>query len=208
MRVVANYILLLEIIGLAFFISYSNSGDATKQMVDGQDDEVIEAVALHPVDRDEYVPSNAANKKSVPVSDEVREFLTEAADGRLMDAQEGELAAGKGTTSSIREYGKLMMMDQAMLLEKLKAIASHKNVSLPTHISKEKQEGSEDLKSKSGDEFDKKFVRMMIIDHKRDIRLYKKASRFDDEEVSEYARTYLPVIENHLERIRKIRKAN
>ena len=133
-------------------------------------------------------------------------FLTEMTDARLMDREEGKQAVLKGTTQEIKKYGQLMIDDQTYLLKELQKIAATKNITLPTEISEEKQNGLKDLKEKSGADFDKKFIKMICIDHKRDVRKFKKAAKCNDSGVSNFAKEHLPMIESHLKKIKQIEK--
>ena len=133
-------------------------------------------------------------------------FLTEMTDARLMDREEGKQAVLKGTTQEIKKYGQLMIDDQTYLLKELQKIAATKNITLPTEISEEKQNGLKDLKEKSGADFDKKFIKMICIDHKRDVRKFKKAAKCNDSGVSSFAKEHLPMIESHLKKIKQIEK--
>ena len=155
--------------------------------------------------------ANEANEKKADnkVADEdVAECLVKSADARMMGSREGTLATKKGTTSSIREYGQLMISDQSMLLEKIKALALKHNITLPTGISDKKESGREDLAAKDGKDFDEKFIKMMTIDHERDIKLFKKSIKFKNKEVSTFAQTYLPLIQSHLDKIITIKQAS
>jgi hypothetical protein len=42
---------------------------------------------------------------------------------------------------------------------------------------------------------------MMIIDHERDVKLFEKATEYDDAEVSAFAKANLPIIQSHLDKI-------
>jgi putative membrane protein len=144
--------------------------------------------------------------KHKTANDRVTKFLTDAADARLMDTEEGKLARERGTTEEIRSYGRWMMRDQSTLLKEIKEIAQKKSIVLPAKISEEKAEGLEDLKKEKGKNFDKKFMKMIAVDHKRDVREFKKATHFEDAETKKFAAQYLPTIESHLERIKEIEK--
>ncbi len=61
------------------------------------------------------------------------------------------------------------------------------------------------MSEKNGEDFDKKFIKMMIIDHERDIKLFKKALDYKDAEVSAFAKKYLPMIQGHLDKIEVIK---
>lgn len=157
--------------------------------------------------RDAVKAANAVNEKKAAAKifdGDIAEFLVKSADARMMDAQEGKLAATMGTTTAIRNYGKRMVKDQAMLLKKIKALAASKKISLPATISHEKQEGKDELLAKAGKEFDTKFMKMMKLDHVRDIKLFKKASTCADVGVRAFAVRYLPLIEDHLNKINEL----
>lgn len=153
---------------------------------------------------DQAMAVNEQRSGNNPVKEEVAEFLVTAADGRMMDIREGKRAAHHGTKIVIQEYGNVMINDQQLMLDLIRKMAAARNIELPADISNEKKEGSEDLANTLEHKFDRKFLRMMIIDHKRDLKLFKKAVKCDDEEVSEFAELYIPVIQNHLARARAL----
>lgn len=140
------------------------------------------------------------NEKKV-VSEEVAVFLVRSADARLVNTKQGRLAMERGTTAAIREYGKLMLKDQATLMQQIKELAAKRNVALPQGISNTKDDGRESLAGKTGKDFDTQFVKMMKADQQRDVRLFKEASAFKDKGVSEFAQKYLPMIQSHLNKI-------
>jgi len=86
---------------------------------------------------------NAEQKNEAKIDDEsvkqdIADFLVKIADARMMDSKEGQLAVTNGTTEEIRAYGKLMVTDQAKLLNEIKIIAAKRNIVLPTDISNDK----------------------------------------------------------------------
>lgn len=141
-----------------------------------------------------------------PAPKDITKFLTEAADARMMDAAEGRLAAERGTTGEIRKYGVLMMKDQAFLLIKIRELAESKNIALPKEISKEKSDALKDLEKKYDKDFDRKFLSMIKIDHKRDVGEFKDAAQSDDPDLSKFAKKHLPLIESHLAAVEKIKE--
>jgi putative membrane protein len=130
------------------------------------------------------------------------QFLVEMTDARLMDYQEGKLAARRGTTKVIRAYGRKMERDQTVLLKEMTAIAKAEKVVLPEVIGSEKREALEDLEKLRGKEFDRKFISMISIDHRRDVAEFKKASeRLSNVSppVMDFATAKLPLIQSHLD---------
>ena len=136
----------------------------------------------------------------------VAEHLQLLTDGRLLDLEEGKTALQRSTTRQLKDYGALMVKDQTNMLIDLKKIAERKQVSLPTWLSREKADELSDLKSVHGKAFDEKFMKMMILDHKRDIKLLEKASLTGDADMQVFATKYLPVVKSHLDKIKALKK--
>lgn len=149
-----------------------------------------------------FVTTNCAKSEN----EKTKKFLIEMTDARLMDREEGREAVKKGTTQEVKNYGQLMIDDQTYLLSELQKFAATKNITLPTTISEKKLKGLEKLKEKTGTDFDKKFIKMICIDHKRDVRKFKKASKCDDSGVTAFASEHLPMIESHLQKIKQIQE--
>ena len=154
------------------------------------------------------LPSDFAgfSKASKTKSDEfVTAFITEMAEARLMDLEEGKIAQQRSTTKDLKSYGTLMVKDQTEMLREIKKLAVLKNVSLSNELGPDKAEGLKDLKEVHGKSFDKKFIKMMTIDHKRDMKKFERATRSSDADVQVFATRYLPYIQSHLERIRALK---
>ncbi|WP_428655079.1 DUF4142 domain-containing protein [Runella sp.] len=158
---------------------------------------------------DSVATANKINKEKAEQSQldkDIAEFLVEIADGRMMDKREGEEALKKGTTKEIRQYGQLMVKDQTKLLKEVKKLAKSHQITLPASISSEKQEGLADLMKEQDKDFDRKFVKMIAIDHERDIKLFKKAGMYDDVSVRRFVVKYYPMLETHLGKVEAIKK--
>lgn len=145
-----------------------------------------------------------AEEDSTGLTSTDKEFLVEAADGRMMDWAEGNLAVEKGTTKKYQQYGRRMMRDQNRLMDELKAIASAKNIVLSEAISEEKAEELAKLKACTGQSFDRRFRRMIIKDHKRDIREFQQAAESTNPQIREFVKRNLPMIEQHLQAARDL----
>ena len=68
-----------------------------------------------------------------------------------------------------------------------------------------RKKGLEKLLSKEAENFDDKFIKMMHIDHERDIRLFTNALDLKDEEIRNFALNYLPLIQEHLDKLNAIK---
>ncbi len=131
-------------------------------------------------------------------------FIVHMADARLMDREEGRLAAGLASTKAIRDYGSLMVKDQETLLTKLKQLAASKNITLPNAISEKKSAQLAKLAALRGKAFDRKFLKMIKADHKRDVKKFKKATKFSDEATKKFAEENLPMIQQHLDGVKAL----
>jgi len=125
-------------------------------------------------------------------------FLRTAADARLMDWNEGLVACEKSDDLAIKKYGQMMVEDQGVFLAALNSLAASKEVLLPVKLNTEQEKGLRHLKEKTGEAFNRKFLRMMIVDHRRDLKLFRKAIEFDDVEIRTFASKYLSLIQSHL----------
>ena len=99
-----------------------------------------------------------------------------------------------------------MVKDQNRLYTIMKTLAVHKKIQLPIAISDEKKDGLKDLLEKKGTDFDDKFIKMMRIDHERDIRLFTNALHLKDDEIRAFAVKYLPLIQEHLDQLNALGK--
>lgn len=149
---------------------------------------------------------NEQRAKEYVLDEASAEFLVKITDGRLMGIEEGKTAEIKGTTADIRNYGKLMVKDQKRLVAIIKTLAVHERIQLPIIISDEKMEGLKELRNKNGEEFDDKFIKMMKIDHERDIRLFSDALNLKNDEIRNFAFKYRPLIQEHLDKLNAIKK--
>lgn len=139
------------------------------------------------------------------VDEEVAEFLVRAAENRLMDINESKLAALKGTTSDVRNYGQMMIKEQTVMLEEITKIAGARGITLPDGVSDRKREGQMDLSEESGKDFDEKFMKMMESGLEQDIRLFENAKNVNDEGVINFINEYLPMIQSHLRQLHDIK---
>lgn len=91
------------------------------------------------------------------------------------------------------------------MLEELKKIAATKNTNIARSLGQSKSDGLKNLKEMHGKDFDDKFIRMMTLDHKRDVEKFEKALYSPDPDIQVFATKYLPLIKDHLNKIRSIK---
>ncbi|WP_420149732.1 DUF4142 domain-containing protein [Spirosoma sp.] len=140
--------------------------------------------------------------------DDTNEFAVKAANGGMLEVELGRMAEEKAASKDVKDFGAMMVKDHSKANDELKAIAATHNITLPTTLGEDEQEHVNEMAKLSGAEFDKKYVSMMVDDHKKDIDLFKKA--VDDTEtnaaVKDFASKTLPTLQKHMDAINAIDK--
>lgn len=127
------------------------------------------------------------------------EFATEVADATMLEIRLGELAQTKGTSTQVKELGKMMVADHTKASEELSALAAQKNISLPGMLSDKCQKKYDDLAAKTGIDFDKEYSEAMVESHKDVLSKFKKESEDGkDADIRAWAEGKLPVLQHHL----------
>ena len=147
--------------------------------------------------------NNAGNQM---VDQKTRDFVNEAATGGMMEVELGNLATQKAKSQRVKDFGRMMVDDHTNANNNLKEIASRKNIDVPAVITDDQKKDMDKLSKKSGADFDKAYVDMMVEDHKKDIAAFKKAAgSVGDNDIKNFATTTLPTLQKHLDSIQSIK---
>jgi putative membrane protein len=136
------------------------------------------------------------------------EFLVDAADGGMAEVAMGDAATKKASHTRVKAYAAMMVKDHSDANGKVKALAAARNVTLPAAPSEDHQQHAGNLNEKTGKDFDKAFMDMMVDDHEKVIRRFETG--FDnskDEEVRNFINATLPTLRMHLDSAKAIRDA-
>lgn len=147
--------------------------------------------------------NTGTHHSSVTISE--RRFLIRIADNRIMNLHESEMALQRGTTYAIKKFSKGIIEDQYRLIREIERLAAQKNIVLP-ELSPEKLESLKELKTETGKEFDDQFIKLMVIEHHRDVKYFKMAMNFQDPDMRAFAFQYLPLVEFHLESAKALKQ--
>jgi putative membrane protein len=132
-------------------------------------------------------------------------FYKKAAEGGIAEVDAGHLAQDKGNSQQVKDFGAMMVKDHSAANEKLQALASSKNISLPTTPSVSQMATRAKLDVLSGDTFDKSYVKGQISAHRQTIALFRKEiSSGQDADAKAFASETLPTVRAHLKAIRAI----
>lgn len=147
--------------------------------------------------------NNAGNQM---IDQSTRDFVADAATGGMMEVELGNLAQQKAKNQRVKDFGKMMVDDHTQANNNLKDIASRKNITVPAAITDDQKKEMDKLSKKSGADFDKAYVDMMVEDHKKDIAAFKKATgNVGDNDIKNFATSTLPTLQKHLDSIQAIK---
>lgn len=132
-------------------------------------------------------------------------FVMKAAQGGMTEVQLGQLAADKGTSQDVKDFGSKMVTDHGKANDELKSIASSKGITLPDKLDAKHQAMVDKMNGLSRTAFDKAYVDAMVAAHKKDDALFtKEASSGQDADIKAFAAKTDEMVKMHLSMIQGI----
>lgn len=126
-------------------------------------------------------------------------FVMFAAMGGMAEVELGRLAAQKGASEDVRQFGQRMVDDHTRANEELMRVASSKGMTPPTALDAKHQAAMRKLSALSGERFDREYAKMMVGDHKKTVgEFQKEAGRGADPDIKAFAAAQLPALQEHL----------
>lgn len=126
-------------------------------------------------------------------------FLVAAAEINLEEIKLGQLAQNNGSVLLVRELGKMMEEEHTKAFKDLQVLASKKQITIPTTITKNSEEAYDKLKNKFGVDFDNEYCDMMVKGHTNAISKFEKAAVVaQDDEIRTWATTLIISLKIHL----------
>jgi putative membrane protein len=142
------------------------------------------------------------------IGEKDHKFLTKASEGGLMEVQMAQAAQQKASSQAVKDFARQLEQDHTAANKQLADISTQRNVSLPTTpMANDHQQTMDKLNKLSGAEFDKQYIKMMIRDHKKDIKEFEsEANNGMDTSLKNFASSTLPTLRNHLQMAEQIDK--
>jgi putative membrane protein len=143
---------------------------------------------------------------TTPVKEDDSEFMTFAADAGMTEVEAGKAAQAKTTNAKVKAFAADMIKDHTAAGNDLKSLAANKNITLPTAISEDHQKAISEVGAKTGVDFDKAYVDMMVDDHQKVVDKFEDASKnAKDADVKAFATKTLPTLQAHLEHAKMLK---
>lgn len=152
--------------------------------------------------------STSAAPTAIQTDQATTDFLVKAADGGIAEVNAAKLAQDKGTNAGVKRFAAMMVQDHTGANTEVKKLAAARNVTIPETPSEDNQKKAAKLAEKTGKNFDKDFMDMMVDDHKKTIDLFEDIQKKStDTEVKNFVTNTLPALRTHLDSAQAIRKA-
>lgn len=163
-------------------------------------DEGADSVQTQPVSPRDTV------KVNVPLDRDDAQFAERAAVSNLTEIEMGQMAVKKGVDKRVKNFGMMVMKDQAKADAKLQLIARAKKITLPTTVDSAEQKTIDHLRNLSGIAFDRAYMSAMLSDHRAEIKLFQTSSKqLMDADLRAYAAKYLLTNQRHLDAVNGIK---
>ena len=140
-----------------------------------------------------------------PVDKDDANFAVDAANGGMTEIAASQVAQTSASSQRVKDFAAMMVQDHTKAGDELKKIAAAKSITLPSAISDKNQKEVDGLGKKTGADFDKAYIKLMLDDHKGAVDLFKKESdKAKDADIKTFATKTLPTLEMHLDSIKAI----
>jgi Predicted outer membrane protein len=136
-----------------------------------------------------------------------RKFADQAAEGSAMEVHLAQIAQQKSNSDAVKQLAQKIEQDHTQAGKELADLAKMRAVDLPTTETKHTVV-IDKFSNLAGAQFDKAYIKMMVQDHKKDIREFERyASNGMDTDLKAFASKTLPTLREHLRMAEELQKA-
>lgn len=201
MKIMDGVLCVLLAAGLA---SCNNAGKGSDEV-----DTTVTGAAAPDNTQDKAINTDTTPPVStVQLDEDTKSFMTKAASGGMMEVELGTYAQQSAANARVKNFGAMMERDHSTANGELRDLAGRKNVVLPATLEEKHQKHVADMKKKTGKDFDKAYMKMMVDDHEKDIKEFEKAGdKTNDPDVKAFVVKTLPTLRTHLDSAKAIVKS-
>jgi putative membrane protein len=139
------------------------------------------------------------------LSNDDKEFMTEAARGGALEVKLGRMATERAASPDVKAFGQRLANDHQKANDELTQLARRRDIVLPADVAPDKQELIGKLSKLDGPRFDAKYVDEVVDDHEDDVEEFREATKeLKDPELRAWATRTLPVLEAHLAKAKEL----
>lgn len=141
-------------------------------------------------------------------ADSPRSFLQDALMGNNSEIMLGNLAADRGRSEAVRDYGRTLVRDHTQARNEVIDVGRRFGIRPTREVKPEAREMRDRLASMRGREFDREFINHMVEDHRSDIDEFRDEARERHGAVSDLAARQLPTLREHLRIARSLARGD
>jgi putative membrane protein len=131
------------------------------------------------------------------LSQQDKDFVAEAAEGGMTEVELSKLAE-KSANPEVKHFAQRMVRDHSAANAELTSIATGLGVEMPKTLNSEHQGVRDQLRSMHGKAFDQHYMRLMVDDHEKAVKLFRQESgSAQNAQLKKFAQKTLPTIEQH-----------
>jgi len=128
------------------------------------------------------------------------EFLVDAAEFNLQQAELGKLTAVKSNSDDVKTFGKMMQEMYTAKMSDVNMVAVVKQISIPTSLTEDNKEDYNTLNKQDIQDFDKKYLESVVDDHKEAIDEYtSRMNKTNDADIKKWLTLELASLREHLD---------
>lgn len=131
-------------------------------------------------------------------------FVKHAVSGGLLEVKLGQIAMDQAANPAVKQFGQHMVQDHMRANQQLMNVLAASGIQAPKKIGQKDQECLDKLAKLRGGEFDKEYMKGMVKDHEKTIKLFQQeAEDGQNAQLKAFAQQTLPVLKAHLQMARQ-----
>ncbi len=131
-------------------------------------------------------------------------FIKTAHEAGLTEIEASKIAKKNSANSQVIAFADMMITDHTAMGVDVDTLASQKFVTVLAHVNNEDKAVLDSLAKKTGPEFDKAYMELMVDGHKEAAELFKENKESNYTAIRKVAETWSDKIEKHLEEAKKV----
>ncbi|MGK7389064.1 MAG: DUF4142 domain-containing protein [Candidatus Cyclobacteriaceae bacterium M2_1C_046] len=148
-----------------------------------------------------------AEDATLEVEDETHQFLVNTTSSSKLEVQLGQLAADKAQNEEVKDIAQQLVEEHKNANDKLQNVAQQLDFNIPEMMKEEHREKVEELQNVSGNEFDSKYIGMVIDLHNKDIDKFQNMQdKVEVQELKDWIGQTLPKLKDHKQRAEQIQQ--
>ena len=128
-----------------------------------------------------------------------RQFVTKASQANLEEVALGILGQQKAQSASVKAFAQRMETDHTKAEQELMTAAKEAGLTPPMELPPDAKATMQRLSKLSGMEFDREYMKVMVMGHKKAVRLFTmETEKGRHPALTGYAQKSLPTLQDHL----------